>query len=139
MMGGDPATTSGFVIDYGITCMDCDKTSHSERDRTERYCGNCHRWHPRVGPEAVAARVLPDGRIGVIYPHGANLGRLLVSTPAELLAGVGSWEWHFPSVRAAVTGLRRWNDGPEPTGWHRDINTGRRRPDGDPAREYVRW
>ena len=36
------------------------------------------------------------------------------------------------------TALAAWNGSGEPDGWFRNPTDGRRRPDGDPAREYVR-
>lgn len=48
--------------------------------------------------------------------------------------------WCYATREQAVRGALEW-DGrypdTEPTGWVRDPYTGRRRPDGDPAREYV--
>jgi hypothetical protein len=49
--------------------------------------------------------------------------------------------WCYHSYAAAKAALDAWNgaDGTEPGGWHRHPTTGRRRPDGDPSREYVNW
>lgn len=38
---------------------------------------------------------------------------------------------------AAVAALIAWNGEGEPSGWMRHPETGRRRPGGDPAGEYV--
>jgi hypothetical protein len=51
------------------------------------------------------------------------------------------WCYHTP--HAAMDALMEWltvrhGDG-EPEGWHRHPRSGRRRPDGDAAREYVHW
>lgn len=47
--------------------------------------------------------------------------------------------WCYLDEAGAVTAQDAWNptEGEEPTGWHRHPKSGRRRPDGDPAREYV--
>ena len=37
----------------------------------------------------------------------------------------------------AVATLETWDGVGEPTGWMRHPTTGRRRPDGDPSKEYV--
>lgn len=53
------------------------------------------------------------------------------------------WEdgWSFPDYEAAVAALESWTGEPgtEPSGWIRSVRSGmptRRRPDGDPTREY---
>jgi hypothetical protein len=48
--------------------------------------------------------------------------------------------WCYATIQGAIQGARDWDGNhpeTEPTGWIRDPYTGRRRPDGDPAREYV--
>lgn len=47
--------------------------------------------------------------------------------------------WCFATRELAETAVRNWVYGIEPTGWHRHPATGRRRPDGDPTREYVNF
>jgi hypothetical protein len=46
--------------------------------------------------------------------------------------------WCYRDRPAALAALAAWETAgtPEPTGWHRDPITGRRRVDGDPALEY---
>lgn len=48
--------------------------------------------------------------------------------------------WDFPGVEAALLALETWNpeEEAEPSGWHRHHMTGRYRPDGDKAKEYVK-
>lgn len=41
------------------------------------------------------------------------------------------------SSPAAVAALEDWDGTGEPTGWIREPNTGRRRPDATPTSEYV--
>jgi len=47
------------------------------------------------------------------------------------------------NLSAAVAAIQHWiehfDEMEEPTGWFRDPRTGRRRPDGDPDKEYIEW
>ena len=43
----------------------------------------------------------------------------------------------YADRNAAIRAIFTWNGEGQPTGWHRHPLTGRRRPDGDPAREYI--
>jgi hypothetical protein len=48
--------------------------------------------------------------------------------------------WCYESYEGAMVALFAWEhrDGEgEPNGWHRHPDSGRRRPDGDPTREYI--
>lgn len=47
--------------------------------------------------------------------------------------------WCYADPLKAIVAFATWNgeDGTEPEGWHRHPGSGRRRPDGDPEREYV--
>lgn len=45
--------------------------------------------------------------------------------------------WCYDSEEAAVAALDSIEEGKEPEGWFRHIETGRRRPDGDPSKEYI--
>lgn len=58
----------------------------------------------------------PDGSLG-FDKHWCY------KTPGEALRSALAWDGRHPET--------------EPTGWFRDPYTGRRRPDGDPAREYI--
>ena len=81
----------------------------------------------------VYVRQLPDGRFLGVERHGAAGGSLWVGT-ARLIEDL----WLYPDRASALQAARAW-DGttPEPTDWHHHPISGRRRPDGDPAREYV--
>jgi hypothetical protein len=113
-------------------------------------------WALRQGYPYV--RPLADGRlVGVLRtadessPVGLRAGRSTTSVPnghappgrAQHSVWVGSREliadlWLYPDLPSALQAARTW-DGltPEPRGWHVHPLSGRRRPDGDPAREYV--
>lgn len=43
----------------------------------------------------------------------------------------------YESVPVAMLALHAWDGTGEPNGWHRHVQSGRRRPGGDPAKEYV--
>jgi hypothetical protein len=45
--------------------------------------------------------------------------------------------WCYHTRTAAVAAAHVWDGTGEPVGWHRHPTTGRRRPDGDPTREYI--
>jgi len=47
--------------------------------------------------------------------------------------------WCFESRQLAIDALKEWNreTDAEPMGWHRHPDTGRRRPEGDPEKEYI--
>ena len=51
--------------------------------------------------------------------------------------------WCYRTAVQAVVALHDWSDSEfatkEPEGWHRHPSTGRRRDDGDPAKEYIAW
>ena len=50
--------------------------------------------------------------------------------------------WCYHNKAAAIAALLNWATAyprpAEPSGWHRHPASGRRRPDGDPAQEYIR-
>lgn len=85
-------------------------------------------------PGAIYHRELPDGRVIVIYPQIFTT-RLCIG-PAKGQTYDDAWCYHHPDV--ALVAASQWdgqNDPPD--GWHRHIGTGRRRPHGDPTREYI--
>lgn len=45
----------------------------------------------------------------------------------------------YATADQAIRALTEWDGNGEPTDWHRHPHTGRRRPDGDAAREYIAW
>lgn len=47
--------------------------------------------------------------------------------------------WWYHTAADAIQAAEQWPGltGTEPTGWHRHPDSGRRRPDGDPARERI--
>jgi hypothetical protein len=79
-------------------------------------------------------RALPDGREIVVMPwsgHGAQL---------SIGRRTGFWAdtWNYERIATAVSAAKHWDGVGEPEGWHRHPASGRRRPGGDPGREFVR-
>lgn len=82
-------------------------------------------------------RELPNGEEITVWPMTFGKGRVCLG-PAG-----GVWfddAYCYPSVPAAMAAALLWDgQGDAPTGWHRHPRTGRRRENGDPATEQVRW
>jgi hypothetical protein len=92
-------------------------------------------------------RPLGDGRwagIQELYAHVAIMGGRIGDRSGINLrycyhgpAGVSDTKQN--AYKRALEALDAWDPAtePDPSGWHRDPHTGRRRPGGDPAAEYV--
>jgi hypothetical protein len=82
----------------------------------------------------LAPKLLPDGRVAFIM-------RLIYTAAVCVgpLADDGGYDdrWCYHSAAAAHAALAAWDGTGEPQGWHRHPFSGRRRPDGDAAKEYV--
>lgn len=92
-------------------------------------------WDPRVDGWRVGAR--PDGRAVWVCPF--MFTQAIIVGPAHDVSGYDD-RWCYETRTGALAAARAWlanPDEPEPDGWHRHPTTGRRRPDGDPAREHV--
>lgn len=99
--------------------------------------GLTHRvtWDARV--EAWRVGTHPDGRAVWVHP--------LMFTSAIIIGPVNEAayddRWCYQRSDQAIRAAQDWLAGepvtPEPTGWHRHPSTGRRRPNGDRATEYV--
>jgi hypothetical protein len=81
-------------------------------------------------------RLLPDGRAVWIqrkmFTHAITVGR------ADN-GGTFDTHWCYESEAQALAALEKWNpfEQEEPEGWFRHVDTGRRRPGGDPAKQYI--
>ena len=92
------------------------------------------RPHAVYGPNH-GIKQLPDGRDAVVVSQILGTARLIVG------GRTASWYddlWCYKSVDRAVSAMEAWDGTGEPEGWIRHLPSGRRRPDGDPGREYVR-
>lgn len=79
-------------------------------------------------------RPLPGGRWAGISP--------LMYTHAIISGRIGNRfgyddRWCFRDYAGARKALDQWDGSGEPAGWHRHPDTGRRRPEGAEALEYV--
>lgn len=81
-------------------------------------------------------RVLDDGRVLYLWPMlGTNL-RISLSQDLDDRGFHANYCYH--DTTEAWRSALGWDGKGDPEGWVRHIETGRRRPDGDAEREYVR-
>lgn len=83
-------------------------------------------------------RILPSGKAMGVYRTIFGNGRLIIARSAHSPCYDGSW--CYPSVADAVEAMNAWNPEAEarpPDGWFREVHTGVRRKDSDPAQEYL--
>lgn len=79
-------------------------------------------------------KLLPDGRWGATNQFLFTCAILV----GQMRDAYGYADrWCYASEAKAREALEAWDGTGEPTGWHRHPDSGRRRPDGDPAQEYV--
>jgi len=83
----------------------------------------------------LVARILPDGREARLCPQ-IYTWRLVVGWPQAMRDGYSDY-WCYHRFEDAIAAMTSWDGSGEPCGWHRHPPSGRRRPDGDKAREYV--
>ncbi|MGF6877344.1 hypothetical protein [Paraburkholderia sp. MM5477-R1] len=77
-------------------------------------------------------RVLADGRVAAIMIINSSIVAVAVGIHA-----FGQQDaFYYRSHEQAEQALEQWRKGPEPAGWFRHPQSGRRRENGDPAREY---
>jgi hypothetical protein len=79
-------------------------------------------------------RVFASGRDACIGRFAFTVAILADMTPDGY-----SDRWCYPTIEQARSALEAWSGehDTEPQGWHRHPTSGRRRPDGDAAREYI--
>jgi hypothetical protein len=98
------------------------------------------RWKFDVDdPDTLAIRTLPDGRLLLVLKPGRlgwGWGQLSLTTPESLRIGTYDDTWYYENIPLALEYGIRWDGTGEPTGWFRHPRSGRRRTDGDPAKEY---
>lgn len=75
------------------------------------------------------------------YPNGENAGVVKMIYTWRLCSGNDDYgyenSWCYEHLADAIEAAERWDGEGEPTGWHRHPHSGRRRPGGDPDKEYV--
>jgi hypothetical protein len=88
--------------------------------------------------EMVARRLLVDGTELVVYRMYGEAMDLALTLPGNNFGVDERWTYAPGHFLAAVAGMILWEPNFEPTGWIRHRPSDRRRPDGDPSREYIR-
>lgn len=95
------------------------------------------KWVEATDPGAVlAVRIFDDGTYAAVK-------RLLFHYTLiyGIIGDAFGYEnrWCYQTLAGAEAALRAWQypSQAEPEGWHRNPRTGRRRPEGDAAREYI--
>ena len=90
-------------------------------------------WDPYV--EGWIVKDMPDGRR--VWIKKFTFTAAIIIGPD----GTGMYDdrWCYATAELAATCARAWDamPGTEPTGWHRHPTSGRRRPEGNPHREYL--
>lgn len=94
---------------------------------------------PEYAEGALYYRALPETDSEVIvYGMSYGKGRVCISDRGDPINIRDAW--CYPSIRSAIRAAAQWDgQGDPPDGWHRHPRTGRRRKDGDPSTEEVRW
>ncbi len=82
-----------------------------------------------------AVKILPDGRYAGIYSF--MFTDAIIVGKLDVL-GYYDDRWCYEKG-AANHFLEVWGGVGEPNGWHRHPDTGRRRPGGDPFKEYINF
>jgi hypothetical protein len=82
------------------------------------------------------ARALPDGRVLHLLPW--RVGGVQLSVGWGDGYYTDTWIYGGGQANAGWAAARSWNGEGEPEGWYRHAQSGRRRPEGDPAKEFVR-
>jgi hypothetical protein len=91
-------------------------------------------WSKVEYPGSLYVRELDDGRVITVY-RMLFTTRLCIGPDDGVSVDDG---WCYSLQEAAIDAARAWDgDGDPPLGWHRQISTGRRRPGGNPALEYI--
>lgn len=78
-----------------------------------------------------------------VFPNGrdAMIGRLMFTHMiiADINGLYHGERWCYTTYAKAKAALAAWDGEGEPQGWHRHPDTGRRRENGDPAKETINF
>jgi hypothetical protein len=85
---------------------------------------SCYPAHRVIGVQYAAIQRMMHGQ-----------GRFMIG----YVASAESYErgYCYEDFASALIALAKWDGQTEPQGWFRSLNDGRRRPNGDPALEYI--
>jgi hypothetical protein len=89
-----------------------------------------------AGSDFLFARLIADGRMIAGYPIFGGGVRVGIGL-RESCSFADVWDYPVEVVDAGWRALLGWDGDGEPEGWYRHPASGRRRPDGDPAKEHV--
>lgn len=104
--------------------------TQDECRRTKRAQKNEHR------PDCLYWRALDEDTEVIVYPMTFGKARLCYGERGEW--GCMESGWCYESPLRALEAARAWDGKGDPLdGWHRHVQSGRRREGGDPAKEYV--
>ena len=87
-------------------------------------------------PGVLFQKPMPGGMEVCVYPRAFN--SILTYGRADDDFSY-STHWCYETPGQAVAAAEEWDGTGEPEGWFRHADTGRRRPEGDPAKEYVNY
>lgn len=88
------------------------------------------------GADYLHVRPLGDGRAVFLLPRLFGNLRVAIGDVGSIYLDDG-WCYQAEQSDAAWRAALGWDGDGEPEGWYRHPDTGRRRPDGDPLREFV--
>ena len=91
------------------------------------------RWLLRQGYSR--AKVLGPGRYAAIRPLSFDAWELVTGRTSDRDGSIDGWT--YASREAVEQAFDAWTGQGEPSGWRRHTRSGRRRPEGNPALEYV--
>jgi hypothetical protein len=93
-----------------------------------------HAW--RAGDETLFLRQIAPGQFLFVYGWRAYGLQLAVGMGDGYFSD--SWIYDVEQRQAGWRAALGWDGQGEPEGWYRHPQSGRRRPEGDPSREFVR-
>lgn len=90
---------------------------------------------PTVREGVLWRKELPDGREICVIPRAFNT--ILTIGHVDDSFGYDD-QWCYETPGQAILAANEWNGTEEPEGWFRHAKSGRRRPNGNPEKEYIR-
>lgn len=91
--------------------------------------------YDKTDPYLLVKRILPDGRVVRLYQMLGQNTRIALSKNEDDDGFLQLYCYH--NKQKAIEQANLWDGNSDPDGWYKHINTGRRRPNGDPEKEYI--